>query len=291
MPKKEYVYHLIAIVVVAIWGLTFISTHVLIKAGLTPAEIFLLRFLIAYVGIWFLSPRKLFCDTWRDECWMLLGGITGGSVYFLTENTALGVTLTTNVAFLVCSTPLLTMLLSLLIYRKEKATCYLWGGSLLALLGVSLVIFNGNFVLQLSPLGDILSLLAAFSWAFYGLIMRKVNARYPVVFVTRKVFFYGLLTILPVFIFRPWQFPLSSLTDGAVLFNLLFLGVLASLVCFAVWNVILTRLGVVRASNYIYLNPVFTSVGSLLFLDEPLTPVALLGAACVLCGVYLAGKK
>ena len=71
----------------------------------------------------------------------------------------------------------------------------------------------------------------------------------------------------------------------------MFLSVLASLVCFVVWNFILKQLGTVRASNYIYLNPFFTSMGALLFLGEPLTPMALLGAACVLCGVYLAGKK
>ena len=88
---------------------------------------------------------------------MLLAGVTGGSLYFLTENTALGVTLTTNVAFIVCSTPLLTLLLARLFYRSERATKRLVGGSLLALLGVGLVIFNGNFVLKLSPLGDVLS--------------------------------------------------------------------------------------------------------------------------------------
>ena len=107
---KDFKWHLTAIVVVGIWGMTFISTRVLIENGLTPQEIFLLRFLIAYVGIWFISPRTLFCRTWRDEGWMLLAGVTGGSLYFLTENTALEVTLTTNVAFIVCSTPLLTML-------------------------------------------------------------------------------------------------------------------------------------------------------------------------------------
>lgn len=262
---KDWKWHLTAIVVVGIWGMTFISTRVLIENELTPQEIFLLRFLIAYVGIWFISPRTLLCRTWRDEGWMLLAGVTGGSLYFLTENTALEVTLTTNVAFIVCSTPLLTMLLARLFYRSERATWWLVGGSLLALLGVGLVIFNGNFVLKLSPLGDVLSLTAALCWAFYSLIMRQVADRYSTAFITRKVFFYGVLTILPAFLVRPWQFPLEAFARPAVWMNLLFLSVLASLVCFAVWNVILKRLGTVRASNYIYLNPIFTSVGSLLF--------------------------
>lgn len=170
---KNYIYHLIAILTVGIWGLTFISTKVLIEHGLSPQEIFLLRFLMAYLGIWFISPRKLFADNWKDELWLLWGGVTGGSFYFFTENTALEITLATNVAFIVCTAPLLTTILSLLIYKKEKATAGLVGGSLLALVGVALVVYNGHFILKIPPLGDFLTLLAAFSWAFYSLIMKK----------------------------------------------------------------------------------------------------------------------
>ena len=283
-------FHLTAVVIVAIWGLTFISTKLLIGQGLTPQEIFVLRFLVAYVGIWFLSGRKLWADTWRDELWLVLGGVTGGSFYFLTENTALEYTLATNVSFLVCTTPLMTTLLSLVLYKKERATRPLIGGSLVALAGVALVVCNGHFVLRLSPVGDLLSLLASLSWAFYSLIMRRMADRYEVTFITRKIFFYGLLTILPAFLVRPWQFEVTRLLDTSVLCHLLFLGVLASLVCFAVWNVVLKRLGTVRASNYIYLNPVFTLIGSVIVLGERLTPMAWAGVLLILSGVYWAGK-
>ena len=272
-------FHLVAVVVVGIWGLTFISTKLLIGQGMSPHEIFLLRFLVAYVGIWFLAPRRLWAESWRDELWLLLGGVTGGSFYFLTENTALEYTLATNVAFLVCTTPLLTTLLSLALYKKVKATRGLIGGSLMALAGVALVVCNGHFVLRLSPMGDLLSLLASLSWAVYSLVMRRMADRYDVTFITRKIFFYGVLTILPVFF------------DTAVLFHLLFLGVLASLVCFAVWNVVLKRLGTVPASNYIYLNPVFTLIGSAVVLDERLTPMAWAGVVLILGGVYWAGRQ
>ena len=286
---KNYIYHLIAILTVGIWGLTFISTKVLIEHGLSPQEIFLLRFLMAYLGIWFISPRKLFADNWKDELWLLSGGVTGGSFYFLTENTALEITLATNVAFIVCTAPLLTTILSLLIYKREKATAALIGGSLLALVGVALVVYNGHFVLKISPLGDFLTLLAAFSWAFYSLIMKKMSGRYRTTFITRKIFFYGILNILHAFILHPRQFSIYGLWQPAVWMNLLFLGVLASLVCFVVWNIILKQLGTVRASNYIYLNPLFTLIGSAVLLDEQFTVMSLMGAMLILGGVYRAG--
>ena len=107
-------YHLIAILTVAIWGLTFIATKVLINHGLTPQEIFFYRFLIAYIGIWAISPKHLFADNLKDELWLVAGGVFGGSLYFFTENTALGITQASNVDFIIFTAPLLTTILSML---------------------------------------------------------------------------------------------------------------------------------------------------------------------------------
>jgi drug/metabolite transporter (DMT)-like permease len=284
-------FHLIAFLTVAVWGLTFISTKVLIGYGLSPEKIFVLRFLIAYVGILLVSHRRLFARSWRDEGWLILGGVTGGSFYFWSENTALELTQATNVSFIVCTAPLYTALLSIALHKHEHLTRPLVIGSLLAIFGMALVVYNGHFVLNLSPMGDLLSLSAALVWAVYSLIMRRMADRYDTLFLTRKIFFYGILTILPVFLFKPWQVSLSTLAQPAVWGNLLFLGVVASLICYAVWNVVMKRLGTVRASNYIYLNPLFTLIGSALFLSEVITPLALLGSACLLGGVYVAGKR
>lgn len=284
-------YHLLAILTVAVWGTTFISTKILIENGLSPQEIFLLRFVIAYVGIWLLSPRKLLADSWKDELWFLLAGLTGGTLYFLTENTALSLTQTTNVAFIICTTPLLTTGLSLLLYRQEKAGKGLLAGSLVALAGVGMLIFNGSFVLKLSPLGDVLTLCAGVSWAVYSLIIRRLSGRYPSVFITRKVFFYGILTVLPVFAVHPFSFPAEGFLRSAVWMNLLFLSVLASLACFVAWNVVLKRLGTIQSSNYLYLNPLFTTAAAHLFLQEQLTVYAVVGVLLVLGGVFVAARK
>ena len=283
-------YHLIAVLTVGVWGTTFISTKILIENGLSPQDIFFLRFLIAYLGIWLISPRRLLANGWKDELLFLGAGLTGGTLYFLTENTALSLTQTTNVAFLICTTPLLTTALALLTRQQEKAGNMLVIGSVIALLGVGLLIFNGSFVLKLSPMGDFLTVCAALSWAFYSLIIRKLSGRYSATFVARKVFFYGLLTVLPAFLFHPFHFPLAGFANPAVWMNLLFLSVLASLVCFAVWNVVLKQLGTIQASNYLYLNPLFTTLAASLFLEEQITLYAIIGVGMVLGGVFIGAK-
>ena len=284
-------YHLLAFVTVAVWGTTFISTKLLIEHGLSPHEIFFLRFLIAYCGCWFIAPKRLFSNTLKDELTLMLAGLTGGSVYFLTENTALGITQTTNVSFIICTTPLLTTLLSLLFFKKEKVGKTFFVGSLVALTGVALLIFNGSFVLKLSPLGDLLTLLAALSWALYSIIIKGLSGKYPSTFITRKVFFYGVITVLPYFCFHPWSFPLQNFMQPVVWMNLLFLSVLASLGCFMLWSLIVKMIGTIKSSNYLYLNPLFTTICAWIVLDEYLTIYAILGVGLVLCGVFLSGRN
>ena len=282
--------HIVALMVVMIWGGTFVNTRVLIDRGLLPEEIYVLRTLLGYICIWFISPKKLFCDTLKDELVVLLLGIFGSSLYFLTENYALKLTVANDVSFIVCTTPLVTVILALLLLKSVKASLPLAIGSVLALLGVALVIFNGHFVLHLDPLGDFLALAAATSWAIYSLVMKNFASYYSPFFITRKVFFYGLITILPVFAVYPWTIPFAQLFTPEIGFNLFYLGVVASFVCFAAWAWVITRLGALRASNYIYFNPVTTVIASALVLNERMTPIAYAGSALILVGVFVVNK-
>ena len=116
----EYKYHLAALFSVAVWGATFVSTKVLIANSLTPAEIFLLRFAMAYICIWPLSGRRLWASGWRDELTLSVAGITGGSLYFLTENMALEYAPASNVSLIVCTAPVWTAVVMSLFYRGER---------------------------------------------------------------------------------------------------------------------------------------------------------------------------
>lgn len=288
--NQKLLWHLIAVGAVAVWGTTFVNTKVLYNSGLTPSEIFFLRFLIAYVAIWFISPRKLFANSWRDEGLMLLLGITGGSLFFVAENSAVGLTYVNNVSFITSTSPLITVILGIVFVKSIKATWTLITGSLIALLGVGIVIFNGSFILHLNPWGDLLALLTAVCWAVYSLLMKAVSSKYSAVFITRKIFFYGLVTVFPMFLIDPWTATFSMLMMPKVVLNLLFLGLIASFLCFALWTVVIARLGVMTASNYQYLNPITTVVASAIFLSEPMTAIAYMGSALILIGVAVSNK-
>lgn len=298
-------YHLLALAVVAVWGVTFVCTKVLIGAGMQPAAIFVCRFILAYVGLWIYTlisrkPCRIW-NGWKDELVFLVLGITGGSFYFLTENTALAYTQACNVAFLVCSAPLFTAILTLLYRRFGKSRFArgleevrlgwpLAGGTILAMIGMALMVFDGKRV-QFSAAGDMLAIGAALCWAVYSLFMGQNTREYGTLTATRKVFFYGLVTILPFLGGCKDSFSADILCQTAVWGNLLFLGLIASLVCFLAWNIVIDKLGNVTSTNYVYLNPIFTLLSAMALLGERMTLAAAIGSIAILAGVIWAGKN
>lgn len=290
--NNTWIYHLVAFATVAIWGSTFVSTKVLMLNGLSPAQIFTLRFFIAYVMMLAVYHSRLWADSWRDELKMMLLGISGGSLYFLSENEAMNFTSTTNTSLIVCSCPLFATLLVRLVYRSTtRISMMQLGGSLLAFAGMVIVVLNGRFVLHLSPLGDALAFTACLSWSVYSLLMKWVSAKYGAAFITRKVFFYGVLTILPYYIFYPTLPTAAVLTKPVVVGNLAFLGCLASMICFLTWNWCISKLGAVKATNWVYFNPITTMIFASWVLGEKITPYFLAGATCILLGMFVADRS
>ncbi|MBQ6063198.1 MAG: DMT family transporter [Prevotella sp.] len=294
--------HVTAFVTAAVWGTTFISTKVLILNGITPVQIFTLRFALAYMLIVALSLAfpsmvghqgrfRWFADSWMDEMLMLALGVTGGSAYFFTENEALRFGTATNVSLIVCSCPLFTTILFRLFVKGTRLSTAQAIGAILAFVGMVAVVLNGHFVLRLSPLGDSLAFCACLCWAVYSLLMKYVAGRYSAFFITRKVFFYGLLTILPYYLYDPHVPDVSMLLNPTLLFNLLFLGIVASLVCFVVWNWALGQLGAMVVTNYVYVNPITTIIFAAWILNEKITPYFIMGSLMILVGLYLSNRK
>ena len=291
--ERRVLYHAVAFLVVAIWGSTFVFTKLLLLGGFSPAQIFTLRFIIAYAMLlvfclW--RGIRWLCDSWKDELLMLGLGISGGSLYFLAENEAMNHTTTTNTSLIVCLCPLFASLLIGLFYKSQRLNRTQIIGTIIAATGLVVVVMNGHFVLHLSPLGDTLAFIACLCWAVYSLLMIPANAKYDTIFVTRKVFFYGLLSMIPYFIFFPGLNVHKLFEQPALLWNLLFLGCVASTFCFLTWNWVMKKLGAIIVTNYVYFNPVTTILFAWLLLSEPITGYFIFGSVLILVGMYLSDK-
>lgn len=280
-------FHIGAVVTVMAWGVSFVSTKVLLENGLSPAMVYVIRFLIAYCLMCGICHTRLFANSLRDELLFLACGLCGGSIYFIAENTALNYTLVTNVSLLTTTSPLLTTLLVGILYKSERPGKGFVAGSILALIGVGCVVFNSSLVVRMNPLGDMLALLAALGWAIYSIVLRKLNVLYSVAFITRKMFFYGVVTAIPFLMAEPSVDLFDIMARPQVWGNIAFLGIIASVIAYYVWALLVKRLGAVKSGNYLYFQPVVTMIASALFFDEVISVIGVTGCSLIVLGVWL----
>ena len=270
--------HLAALLVVSAWGVSFVSTKILLENNMTPTEVFLVRTLLAYIIILCFCHKKLISNSLHDELLFLASGLCGSSLYFITENTALEYTLVSNVSLIVTLAPLITTFLVGALYKSEQPSKGMVLGSMIAFLGVGCVIFNSSFVLSIKPLGDLLALTAAISL-------------YSALFITRKTFFYGIVTAIPFLAFEPQsEFSLSLLLNPNIWGNFAFLGIFCSMMAFYLWAWVINKLGAIKANNYLYIQPVITLIASALILGEKVSAVGYIGCSLILAGVWISDR-
>jgi len=286
--------HLAAFFTIFVWGITYISTKVLLLS-FTPIEIMFFRLVLAVLALFIVSPPKFQRNDadyapLRDEWKPMLAGFFGVTLYFMLQNFALTHTLAANVSVLISIAPLLIALVSRAVIRERLKNGF-FIGFITAMAGIFLITYNGSFFLKLNPLGDILSILAALAWAIYSVLIKVINTpQSTVLILTRKVFTYGLIFLLPALPLFNFRLGWERFTSAPNLLNLLFLGVVASAICFATWNYAVQELGPVTTSIYIYLGPVITIITSAFVLRETITLIAGIGMALILAGMVLSER-
>lgn len=291
MEQNKATGHLSALLTILIWGTTFISTKVLL-VDFQPVEILFFRFVMGLLALLIVYPHRMKGTTRKQELTFVVAGLCGVCLYYLLENIALTYTMASNVGVIISVAPFFTAILShLFLKQDEKLRANFFIGFVVAMAGIALISFNGS-TLQLNPVGDLLALLAAFLWACYSILTRKIsNFGYNTILTTRRVFFYGILFMIPALFLFDFKLDLSRFANMTYLLNILFLGLGASALCFVTWNFAVKLLGAVKTSIYIYLVPVITVAASVLILHEPFTWMTGMGTVLTLAGLLLSESK
>lgn len=291
MNNKNTLGHISAILTVLIWGTTFISTKVLLS-HFTPIEILFFRFSLGFIALLLIYPHKLVLTDKKQEKLFMLAGLCGVTLYFLFENIALTYSFASNIGVIVSISPFITGILTHFFLKQEKLKLSFFLGFFVSITGVALISFNGSTVLKLNPIGDILAVLAAATWSIYSIVTKKISDyQYNTIQVTRRIFFYGLIFMLPALFFFDFHIGIDRFKEPLLLFNILFLGFGASAVCFVTWNLSLKLLGVLKTSVYIYAVPVITVTFSAFILKEKITSIAMVGTFLTLAGLFISENR
>ncbi|WP_196599924.1 DMT family transporter [Pectinatus frisingensis] len=289
--KRRPTGHILAFSTSLIWSTTFVSTKYLLQV-FTPIDILFIRFIMGFITLCIIYPRDLLKFNKKGELYFAAAGLTGVTMYYLLENIALTYTLASNVGIIVSTAPIFTAIAAHLFLSGERLHKAFFIGFILAISGIILITFNNSFNLHINPLGDLLAVLAAIVWAIYSILTKQIAVmNYNMITATRKMFFYGLLFMLPIFYCQGIVINLNEFTNISYLLNILFLGIGASAICFVTWNLAIDYLGATDCTAYIYLGPVITITTAAVFLDEKISVTTIIGCLLTFSGLLISENR
>ncbi len=276
--------HIIALITIIFWSLTFVQTKVLLSY-FSPVEILIYRFFIAWL-IFLLIYPKFVKNTFKEELLFLFLGLSGIFAYYIFENLALKFTSATNVGLIVTATPVFTALL-LLKKASKKEYLKIFTGFAFVAFGLYICMHSG--ITQFNK-GDILAMLGAISFSIYSVLLSKADKKYSLIIITRKSFFWGIVFLIFYAVIGNEKFHMYNLNNYIALSNLLTLAVIASAICFLMWRFAISNIGSAKASNYIYLVPIINAFAAFLILNEKIGLNFFIATFFIISGLIIAQK-
>lgn len=291
MNNSKVIGHAAALFTTSVWGITYVSTKYLV-GSFSPVEILMIRFCIAVSLLKLFVPQGIRFEL-SKEPFFALAGFSGICMYFVLENTALTITSASNVGIIVATAPLFTGILAAVVFKDRQV--FSWQfilGFMVSITGIVMLSLKGSDF-SIHPEGDLLVICAGIFWAVYSLTIKKICSwNFNNIAVTRRAFLWGMLFITPFMICSDLNTEdLSRYTDCKMWMNLLFLGAVASAVCFASWNFAVKTIGAVKTSVYIYSGPAVTVIFAYFFLGEQLNITGICGCILATAGLVISSLR
>lgn len=212
--------------------------------------------------------------------------LTGITFYFVFENVGLKLTTASHAALIIATIPLGTELVVAWLKRRWPAVGT-WCGTLLALVGVGLLVARDDGVSSLA--GDGLMFGAVGCWIAYTFVVGHLSGKYPNLLLTRWIMLCGAVSFIPGAAVELYFFDIPHF-NTVVWAQLAFLSLACSALAYDTWNRAVPALGPSVVNTLIYFIPLVGVVSGIAFLGEPVTVTLFYGGGLILGGVVLARR-
>jgi drug/metabolite transporter (DMT)-like permease len=287
MSKQKITGFISLVFTIIIWGITFLATETLLN-DFTPIEILFFRFGLSLIALFLVYPKIFKWQGWKVELLCFLASLFGMSIYQSLENYAIQYANASMVSIIIATASFFTVIFSRIILKEKNIKINFYIGLIIGIVGISLVILNGN-ALSIEPLGDFIALLCSVLWGLYSVVVELINKyKLNMLQITRRITMYGFLILIPMFFISGGKFDLVRFTKPENLIWMIYLGILASAICFYTWNYSVDKLGPVPTSIGILVQPIVTVVVGVIWFNHKFTWVGIVGLAVTIIGLYVA---
>ena len=295
--SQKHIYTGISLAVLAafIWAGNFIIARGVIK-DIPPISLAFYRWLLASVIILPFAIKQFRAEwqpvkqSWRYLFWASLTGVAlfNTFVYIGAHYTS-----AINLTLIGTTTSPIIATIFARIFLKEQIGWMKLTGLIFCIAGVLFLLSKGNFqtllTLKFSG-GDLWALTAAFSFAVYNTLVKKKPASISPINFLFTIFSIGTLLLLPFYLWEANR-TAAVIWNTDLLLAITYLGLGASVICFWIWNIAISKLGATRTILFGNLIPIFGTIGSVIFLHEQFTRVHIVSMALVFAGILLANLR
>jgi drug/metabolite transporter (DMT)-like permease len=226
----------------------------------------------------------------REDFLAVLGlGLVGITLTQTVFTLGVSVTTAANTALVYSTAPVWGMLLGFALGLERPRLQGILGVGF-SLLGVGFIVYGGLEFAGTSLVGDALILVAAVFWGSYTVLSLSLLERYSPLALAAYAMTLGGLAAFPLAAIHPGGFdvgPLDGLAWGAAAYSAL----CSSAFGFAAWGWGVSHVGANRVLIYQYLVTLTGVTTGIVLLGEDFGLGQIIGAAVILCGVYLARKR
>lgn len=222
-------------------------------------------------------------------CFCALTGITLNQTFSI-----LGISLTSPIhaSLLVLTTPITITLLAAF-YLKESLNFFKIAGLLLGISGGALLVFARDVSSAAGAqqsLGDLFVILGALGYSSYVIAVKPLTEQHKATHVLQWVFLFGIFFSLPLG-WNALQQAYWQSFDALSWFALAYVVVGGTFIAYMLMNYGINKLGASVTGSFIYTQPFFATIASMIILNESLSMPKVLAAALIMTGVFLTNYR
>lgn len=291
---KNFNGYLYALAAIFLWSFNVIYSKYLAHT-FTPFEISFVRWSIpallflpfTYKSI--LIYRKTFLKHWSIILILTLTGLGFQNTFvYYAGHTANAV----DMALINATSPIFLIILSAL-FLKTHISFFQIIGIIIAIIGVSLVILDGNLAnfrnISLTD-GDIWMLVSALTFAIYGVAQKILPPDIPAIPAFSLMICISTLMFLPLAAYDFANHIPEKITKIDIVI-LLILGIFNSGLAYIAYNKAIATIGTVKTGMTYYLTPIFSTIEAYFLLNEHIYATQIYGIILVLIGISLSNYK
>ena len=273
------------------WSGNFFTGKIASLSSLSPFKLSFLRWSMAFLLLMPFTYKKIIEDIEKYKknfSYLLITSVLGVTIFNTFTYLSLQTSMVINSSIITSITPLLIIFFSWLIYKTPTYPMQFFG-IILSIFGVILIISKANFINLINlnfTKGDLWMLAAVFSWSLYSVLLKKIDSTLSQLATLEVMIFFGLIFIFPFYVIESFGNSYLPKNFNEILM-ISYVAIFASVTSFFAWNKGVSLLGANKASLFLHLIPVFSSIWAIIFLGENFSFFHLLGSMFIIFGIIL----